>query len=102
MATKEEKIEKADTILSFIILIFLLVWIIGGIVAVIASFICLGYLLTSLNPHVPGCRVYGPAAIGFPAGAYTPFCDGLSKVNPLPYSGIPIIIFDAGTPFESQ
>ena len=43
MATKEEKIEKADTILSFIILIFLLVWIIGGIVAVIASFICLGY-----------------------------------------------------------
>jgi hypothetical protein len=43
MATKEEKIEKADTILSFIILIFLLVWIIGGIIAVIASLICLGY-----------------------------------------------------------
>jgi hypothetical protein len=43
MATKEEKIEKADTILSVIILIFLLVWIIGGIIAVIASLICLGY-----------------------------------------------------------
>ena len=43
MATKEEKIEKADTILSFIILIFLLIWIIGGIISFIASMMCLGY-----------------------------------------------------------
>lgn len=43
MATKEEKIEKADTILSFIILIFLLVWIIGGIISFIGSMMCLAY-----------------------------------------------------------
>jgi hypothetical protein len=43
MATKEQKIEKADTILSFIILIFLLIWIIGGIISFIASMMCLGY-----------------------------------------------------------
>ena len=43
MATKEQKIEKADTILSFIILIFLLIWIIGGIISFIASMMCLSY-----------------------------------------------------------
>ena len=43
MATKDEKIEKADTILSVIILTFLLIWIIGGIISFIASMICLGY-----------------------------------------------------------
>jgi uncharacterized membrane protein required for colicin V production len=43
MATKEEKIEKANTILAFIILIFLIVWIIGGIISFICSMMCLGY-----------------------------------------------------------
>uniref|UniRef100_A0A6C0EPP5 Uncharacterized protein n=1 Tax=viral metagenome TaxID=1070528 RepID=A0A6C0EPP5_9ZZZZ len=43
MATKEEKIEKADTILSFIILIIILIWLFSGIIAFISSLICLGY-----------------------------------------------------------
>jgi len=43
MATKEEKIEKADTILSFIILILILVWFFSGIIGFIASIICFGY-----------------------------------------------------------
>jgi hypothetical protein len=43
MATKEEKIEKADTILSFIILIIILIWFFSGIIAFISSLICLGY-----------------------------------------------------------
>jgi hypothetical protein len=43
MATKEEKIEKANTILAFIILIFLIVWITGGIISFIASMMCLNY-----------------------------------------------------------
>ena len=43
MATKEEKIEKADTILSFIILIIILIWFFSGIISFISSLICLGY-----------------------------------------------------------
>jgi len=43
MATKEEKIEKTNTILAFIILIFLIIWITGGIVSFIGSMICLNY-----------------------------------------------------------
>jgi len=43
MATKEEKIEKADTILSFIILIIILIWFFSGIISFIASMMCLGY-----------------------------------------------------------
>jgi hypothetical protein len=43
MATKEQKIEKTNTILAFIILIFLIIWITGGIVSFIGSMICLNY-----------------------------------------------------------
>ena len=39
---------------------------------------------TSLYPHIPASRVYGPAIMGWFASAYNPLFAALFKVNPRP------------------